>query len=413
MLLATNRPNDLDEALHRRITLSLELPLPDASLREKIWLSHIPSSENIILDDDVDFRRLATDFELTGGFIKNAILLALLNCRQREQSREDGLNDNGNDDNKNKNITYIVSQKILEEACLIQIRGQFELDTEYQCMLPHDLEERIDTLPCLKVNPQVIQILHRAVAEFKFNHIINQHDNKSCVSILVLGSCQSGKTKSIRALAAECHRPLVTLSLSDLVQRHRINKETSIFRDVFHSGAMLHLEILVDDFDRMETLSSTAIQVLFRVLNTFQGFIAIELTCSKFQQHRWMRDCKESAGESWFAQLVHKAGYCIRLDVPSTIASSVELWKMCLVDDANNDMDYEKLARSYPSLSVGQIEKIIKNAKVNVFHKLSPSSKNGKYKFFLMTEDIVCAASLLQEKYSIAGAKENDYVMYS
>jgi len=152
------------------------LPLPNASLREKIWLSHIPSSENVVLDDDVDFRRLATDFKLTGGFIKNAILFALLNCRQ-------------NNDNDSKGTSYVLSQKVLEEACLIQIRGQFELDTEYQCILPHNLEERIDNLPCLKVNPQAARILHRVCSEFKFHHLIYQNDNKPCVSILVLGPC--------------------------------------------------------------------------------------------------------------------------------------------------------------------------------------------------------------------------------
>jgi hypothetical protein len=74
-ILATNRPSDLDEAMHRRITLAIEFRKPDHILREKIWHSIIPSK--LKLAEDVNITELAIKFELTGGFIKNACLSAL------------------------------------------------------------------------------------------------------------------------------------------------------------------------------------------------------------------------------------------------------------------------------------------------------------------------------------------------
>ncbi len=79
LILATNRPFDLDHALFRRITLSVAFHLPDAQLRLRIWQSHMPAA---LLKPDgqapcVSLEDLARDFELSGGAIKNAILLGL------------------------------------------------------------------------------------------------------------------------------------------------------------------------------------------------------------------------------------------------------------------------------------------------------------------------------------------------
>ena len=56
-ILATNRPMDLDEAMHRRITLAIEFTKPDLLLRERIWRSMAPPK--LPLADDVDFMLLA------------------------------------------------------------------------------------------------------------------------------------------------------------------------------------------------------------------------------------------------------------------------------------------------------------------------------------------------------------------
>ena len=50
--MATNRPFDLDEAMHRRITLAVEFRQPDYVLRKAIWESHIPTE--MIMDKDVN-----------------------------------------------------------------------------------------------------------------------------------------------------------------------------------------------------------------------------------------------------------------------------------------------------------------------------------------------------------------------
>ena len=50
--MATNRPYDLDEAMHRRIMIAIEFRQPDHILRKAIWESHMP--EQMKLAEDVD-----------------------------------------------------------------------------------------------------------------------------------------------------------------------------------------------------------------------------------------------------------------------------------------------------------------------------------------------------------------------
>ena len=54
--MATNRPYDLDEAMHRRIMIAIEFRQPDHILRKSIWENHIP--DQLKLAEDVDMVRM-------------------------------------------------------------------------------------------------------------------------------------------------------------------------------------------------------------------------------------------------------------------------------------------------------------------------------------------------------------------
>ena len=58
IIMATNRPYDLDEAMHRRIMIAVEFRQPDHLLRKTIWESHMP--EQMSLADDIDIVRLSS-----------------------------------------------------------------------------------------------------------------------------------------------------------------------------------------------------------------------------------------------------------------------------------------------------------------------------------------------------------------
>ena len=53
IIMATNRPYDLDEAMHRRIMIAVEFRQPDHLLRKAIWKSHIPEAMKLGVDFDL------------------------------------------------------------------------------------------------------------------------------------------------------------------------------------------------------------------------------------------------------------------------------------------------------------------------------------------------------------------------
>jgi ATP-dependent 26S proteasome regulatory subunit len=47
----------------------IEFKEPDFSLRRKIWETHVPP--NVTVAPNVDWEKLALNYEISGGFIKN------------------------------------------------------------------------------------------------------------------------------------------------------------------------------------------------------------------------------------------------------------------------------------------------------------------------------------------------------
>lgn len=74
VILATNFPQNIDEAFKRRITFTIEFYLPDCDHRRLLWQQSVP--EKLPLDPDVDFEELAEQFELSGSNIKNIMVNA-------------------------------------------------------------------------------------------------------------------------------------------------------------------------------------------------------------------------------------------------------------------------------------------------------------------------------------------------
>ena len=73
-VMTTNKEAQLDDALQRRLTMHLHLDIPDVPERERLWRSFIPKGAPV--EDNLDFRKLAESFELSGGYIKNAAVRA-------------------------------------------------------------------------------------------------------------------------------------------------------------------------------------------------------------------------------------------------------------------------------------------------------------------------------------------------
>ncbi len=75
-ILATNLEQGLDEAFKRRVRFSVQFELPEEAERKKLWRSMFPPQ--VPLAADIDWDRIAKQFEMAGGYIKKAVLRAAL-----------------------------------------------------------------------------------------------------------------------------------------------------------------------------------------------------------------------------------------------------------------------------------------------------------------------------------------------
>lgn len=84
VILATNKPVDLDPAMDRRIAMKITFALPDEGLRLQMWKALIPGS--VQLAPDIDLSQFAERYRFSGGLIKNSIFMALSTSRSNGHS---------------------------------------------------------------------------------------------------------------------------------------------------------------------------------------------------------------------------------------------------------------------------------------------------------------------------------------
>lgn len=73
VILSTNFYSNIDKAFLRRMKYVLKYKMPDEALRLKLWESCLPKEQ---FREELDIGYLASQFEFTGGMIKNVVLSA-------------------------------------------------------------------------------------------------------------------------------------------------------------------------------------------------------------------------------------------------------------------------------------------------------------------------------------------------
>ncbi len=106
-ILTTNFPSGIDEAFARRLSLRVSFPKPSKADRARLWQSMLRSAK--LPKGKIDVRELATDFEISGGYIRNSILRAAFMAASQDT---------------------VVDQDILYQAARIEMKSQGMLVTQ-------------------------------------------------------------------------------------------------------------------------------------------------------------------------------------------------------------------------------------------------------------------------------------------
>lgn len=228
VILATNRPLELDEAMQRRITVTLRFRAPDAAQREQIWRAHIPSQ--LRLAGEADFAGLAFRYELTGGLIKNAVVAALALATSRDPARP------------------VVTPDDFEEGARLQLCSRFST-------MRHDTSMPTRSLPDIVVPEALRRALNEIVNFEKARRtLVNEWGfdaglmRGAGTTALFHGRPGTGKTLAAEAIAFELGRPIRRVDASQVVSKW-VGEGARNLKELFAEARQSDALLLFDEAD--------------------------------------------------------------------------------------------------------------------------------------------------------------------
>jgi len=230
-VMATNRPFVLDEAMHRRITLAIEFPLPDRDLRRRIWERHIPPEPWCA--PGLDTAGLAERYELSGGLIKNAVISALSFAASRDPERP------------------VVALDDLERGARLQLRGNLQRSDLDRGLVPSTGLDGL-VLPD-GIHRTVLEIVQFEKARRTLNGswgFGNGDGRGAGLTALFHGPPGTGKSFTAEAIAYETGKPLRVVNVAELLSKWV--GETAQNIEALFTGLRSHEAVLV--FEEAEGL---------------------------------------------------------------------------------------------------------------------------------------------------------------
>ncbi len=270
VVLATNLPELLDHALDRRVLHRFVFEPPTASQRERIWQRHLPPG--IAVADDVDLDDLGKNFEFTGGYIKNAVLVAVNRALGRPER------------------PIRLTQEDLDHAARTQLRARLNEYAER-----HLTRLKLgDLILPPETAGQVQEILNAARARSIVLHEWGFGDKLTKgrgLSALFDGDSGTGKTHCAEILASELGLTLYRIQVANVVSKYIGETEKNLER-VFKEADQQHCLLLFDEADALfsqrtdvkssnDKYANMEVNVLLELMERYEGIVVLTTNLKK------------------------------------------------------------------------------------------------------------------------------------
>jgi len=328
IMLATNRPLDLDEAMHRRITCVSDFHTPDHTQRYKIWKlasEHLPVAENI------DWEKISLRYELTGGYIKNSLLSSLLLAISRDS----------------KNPT-IIEEDIIS-GCRLQMRGSLQMKSFTDRVVPKTSLDELILSSAIRKRLESIIRFEKARAVLLGQWGFQQEQlGTTC---FFWGSHGTGKSAATEAIGYELGRPLKVINCAQLVSRENSDKTSSNICLVFKDARLMDAVLVLEDFQiiasedassraGMTSVSAWSDVAIGLILHELERFPGICILIANLTQGSMIHRLSP--------ELLRRLKFVVEFKMPDQVVRS-QMWKKMIPSKAPvaPDINFEKLGRQF------------------------------------------------------------------
>ncbi|CAB9508086.1 cycle protein 48 homolog AF_1297 [Seminavis robusta] len=378
-IMATNRPLELDEALHRRVSLAVEFRKPDHIMREKIWKTLRPPK--LPIEDDVDFGLLARKFEMCGGNIKNCWISALSIMIQNEASA--------------------IKQEYLMQAAGEQVIGQLSMDTFDRRIVPtHGLDS-------LVVSNSVRECLNGIVNAKKASSVLfgtwgfdTLHRGTVVgVSALFVGPSGVGKTMAAEAIGFEVGSPLLVVNTAEIVSKwvgETAKNIEAIFAEAKNKDAVLVFDEAEGLFGARTSSNNgstsrhdnMSVGMLLQHIEQYSGICVV------------ITNMKDAIDDAFFRRF----RFVVSFEEPG-LADREKIWKEMVPKACplHSDVSFKELASRF-ELKGGEIRQALMRAATKA------ALREDEAKRMIMMEDLIDACRQEQEKKGDGRAVVNMYM---
>lgn len=328
--MATNRPAQLDEALDRRILVKVRFPEPDRAARAEIWRKHLPASAPLAADVDVEV--LAERLDMSGGYTKNAVLMAVAAAVHEE----------GED--------ACITARHLEEAGRGQLQRPRDEDSELVRPEVRLADVVLSTTVRTSVEELVAAARNRRTVLERWG-IGGSVDYGKGLSALFTGDPGTGKTLTAHAVAGELSKPLVVASIPAVVSKWVGQTERNLdalFRAARGHGAVLFLDeadslLMARGEGRASRHDDSVVNAALRLIEQHDGVVLLATNLAEVLDRALLR----------------RLTYRLQFPFPDAGARA-KIWRTLIGTTAPgaSEIDVERLGRAY-ALSGGHIKNAV------------------------------------------------------
>lgn len=335
VVLATNHHERLDHQLDRRVLLRLQLELPTPIMREKIW--HQLVGAKVPLADDVDLGSIAKRYELSGGYIKTAVLYAVSKAVARGEGSK-------------------LNQADLDAAAQAQLRGDLSAFTEKTRAAQLSLEVLI-LPPDEKVQIEEIISAGRVRAEVLYGWGFSEKlaTGKGMVALFA-GEPGTGKTLAAEVIGAELGLPLHRVNPAKVVSKYVGETEKNL-NEILAQAKSTHSILFFDEADALFATRVAKVESANdRFVNMETNFLLQQL--ERFEGIVILATNLETSIDQAFKRRI---AYHVTLSFPKAVDRE-RIWRVLIPKNAPcGEIDFGWLGRTF-ELSGGHIKNAILRA---------------------------------------------------